>query len=105
MALVAGYTQCFIPIPPQYDKMIHTMDDNTFRLILECHDVAPFRIIRQAAPYFRIKDPTKQENRSIVNVSSTTGLHGNIGQANYAVAKAGVVGLTKTIAKEWASLY
>ncbi|CAD6573720.1 MAG: Methionine aminopeptidase 1 [Cyphobasidiales sp. Tagirdzhanova-0007] len=73
-----------------YDKMIHTMDDNTFRLILECHDVAPFRIIRQAAPYFRIKDPTKQENRSIVNVSSTTGLHGNIGQANYAVAKAGV---------------
>lgn len=41
------------------------------------------------------------ENRSIVNVSSTTGLHGNIGQANYAAAKSAVIGLTKTICKEW----
>ena len=41
------------------------------------------------------------ENRSIINVSSTSGLHGNVGQVNYAAAKAGVVGLTKTIAKEW----
>jgi len=41
------------------------------------------------------------ENRSIINVSSTSGLHGNVGQANYAAAKAAVVGLTKTIAKEW----
>ena len=40
-------------------------------------------------------------NRSVINVSSTTGLHGNVGQANYAAAKAAVVGLTKTIAKEW----
>lgn len=61
------------------------------------------RIVREAAPHFRIKDPKKQENRSIINVSSTSGLHGNVGQANYAVAKAGVVGLTKTIAKEWVS--
>jgi 3-oxoacyl-[acyl-carrier protein] reductase len=42
-----------------------------------------------------------KENRSIVNVSSTSGLHGNVGQANYAAAKAAVIGLTKTIAKEW----
>ena len=41
------------------------------------------------------------ENRSIINVSSTAGLHGSIGRANYAAAKAAVVGLTKTIAKEW----
>ena len=41
--------------------------------------------------------------RTIINVSSTTGTHGNIGQANYASAKAGVLGLTKTIAKEWGS--
>ena len=41
------------------------------------------------------------ENRSIINVSSTSGLHGNIGQANYAAAKSAVIGLTKTIAKEW----
>lgn len=84
-----------------YDKMLHTMDDETFKLILECHNVAPFRIVREAAPYFRIKDKSKQENRSIINVSSTTGLHGNVGQANYAVAKSGVTGFTKTIAKEW----
>jgi len=42
-----------------------------------------------------------KENRSIVNVSSTSGLHGNVGQANYAAAKSAVIGLTKTIAKEW----
>ena len=41
------------------------------------------------------------ENRSIINVSSTSGLHGNVGQANYAAAKSAVVGLTKTICKEW----
>jgi 3-oxoacyl-[acyl-carrier protein] reductase len=41
------------------------------------------------------------EPRSIVNISSTSGVHGNAGQANYALAKAGVTGLTKTIAKEW----
>ena len=81
--------------------MLHTCDDETFRTILECHNVAPFRIVRQAAPYMRIKEESKRENRSIINVSSTTGLHGNVGQANYAVAKAGVVGFTKTIAKEW----
>jgi 3-oxoacyl-[acyl-carrier protein] reductase len=42
-----------------------------------------------------------KENRCIIQVSSTTGLHGNVGQANYAAAKAAVVGLTKTVAKEW----
>lgn len=41
------------------------------------------------------------ENRSVINVSSTSGLHGNVGQANYAAAKAAVIGLTKTLAKEW----
>ena len=54
--------------------------------------------MRAAAPYFRVKDG---EPRNIVNISSTSGLHGNAGQANYALAKAGVTGLTKTIAKEW----
>ena len=43
-------------------------------------------------------------NRCVVNVSSTSGLHGNIGQANYAAAKMGIVGLTKTIAREWGPL-
>ena len=54
--------------------------------------------MRAAAPYFRVHDGAP---RTVVNVSSTSGLHGSAGQANYAVAKAGVTGLTKTIAKEW----
>ncbi|KAJ7250176.1 hypothetical protein B0H12DRAFT_1121063 [Mycena haematopus] len=83
-----------------FDKMLHTTPDDTFDIIIKIHVRAPFRLIRQAAPYFRLK-PEARENRSIVNVSSTSGLHGNVGQANYAAAKAGVIGLTKTIAKEW----
>lgn len=74
------------------------MTDKQWSTILALHSTAPFKIIRAAAPYFRVKD---SEPRCIVNVSSTSGVHGNAGQANYALAKAGVVGLTKTIAKEW----
>ncbi|KAJ7449420.1 hypothetical protein B0H11DRAFT_2078640 [Mycena galericulata] len=83
-----------------FDKMLHTTPDDTFDIIIKIHVRAPFRLIRQAAPYFRLK-PEARENRSIINVSSTSGLHGNVGQANYAAAKAAVIGLTKTIAKEW----
>ncbi|CAK5279931.1 unnamed protein product [Mycena citricolor] len=83
-----------------FDKMLHTTPDETFDIIMKIHVRAPFRLIRQAAPYFRLK-PEARENRSIINVSSTSGLHGNVGQANYAAAKAAVIGLTKTITKEW----
>ena len=91
-----------------WDGMLHTMTDEQWLRVLEIHTFAPFRLIRAAAPYLR--EPAKQEleagrpfsrNRCIVNVSSTSGLHGNVGQANYATAKMGVVGLTKTVAKEW----
>jgi 3-oxoacyl-[acyl-carrier protein] reductase len=81
--------------------MLHTLPDDAWDVIQKVHVRAPFRLVRVAAPYFRIKEKEKRENRSIVNVSSTSGLHGNVGQANYAAAKAAVVGLTKTIAKEW----
>ncbi|KAF5389364.1 hypothetical protein D9757_004263 [Collybiopsis confluens] len=83
-----------------YDRMLHVLPDDTWDIIMKIHVRAPFRLIRQAAPYFRVK-PEQRENRSIINISSTSGLHGNVGQANYAAAKAAVVGLTKTIAKEW----
>ncbi len=90
-----------------WDGLIHKMTDEQWQTILEVHATAPFRLIRAAAPYLR--DPAKAEleagkpltNRCIINISSTSGLHGNIGQANYATAKMGIVGLTKTVAKEW----
>ncbi|GAB7339417.1 hypothetical protein MBLNU457_6051t1 [Dothideomycetes sp. NU457] len=81
-----------------WDGVIHKMTDKQWDTILSLHAGAPFKLVRAAAPYFRVKDG---EPRCIINVSSTSGTHGNAGQANYALAKAGVTGLTKTIAKEW----
>jgi 3-oxoacyl-[acyl-carrier protein] reductase len=93
----AGYTR---------DAVAHKMTDDEFQAMLDIHTVVPFRVIRAAAPYMR--DPAKQEReegrevfRKIVNVSSISGTMGNAGQVNYSAAKAGVVGLTKTLAKEW----
>lgn len=74
------------------------MTDKQWDLMLNLHGTVPFKLVREAAPYFRVKDG---EPRNIINISSTSGLHGNAGQINYAMAKAGVVGMTKTIAKEW----
>jgi 3-oxoacyl-[acyl-carrier protein] reductase len=96
----AGYT---------WDGAIHKMSDEQFNAMLEVHTVAPFRVLRAAAPHLR--EPAKLEReagrevfRKIVNVSSISGTMGNAGQANYSSAKAGVVGLTKTLAKEWGPL-
>lgn len=85
----AGYT---------WDGVIHKMTDKQWETIIGLHCTAPFNLVRAAAPYFRVKDG---EPRCIVNVSSTSGVHGNAGQINYALAKAGITGFTKTIAKEW----
>ena len=90
--MIAGFT---------YDRMLHTMPDDAWDVIQRVHVRAPFRLIRAAAPYMRLKETDKRENRSIINVSSTSGLHGNVGQANYAAAKSAITGFTKTIAKEW----
>ncbi|KAK4158081.1 hypothetical protein C8A00DRAFT_28979 [Chaetomidium leptoderma] len=81
-----------------WDAVIHKMTDTQWDTMLAMHGTVPFKLVREAAPYFRVKDG---EPRNVVNISSTSGLHGNAGQLNYAMAKAGVVGLTKTIAKEW----
>jgi 3-oxoacyl-[acyl-carrier protein] reductase len=93
----AGYT---------LDAPVHKMSDEHFQAMLDIHTVVPFRVIRAAAPHLR--EPAKKEReegrevfRKIVNVSSTSGTFGNAGQANYSAGKAAVVGLTKTIAKEW----
>jgi 3-oxoacyl-[acyl-carrier protein] reductase len=93
----AGYT---------WDGMIHKMSDEQFQAMLDIHLIAPFRLIRAAAPYMREAGMKDIENgkttyRKIVNVSSVAGVMGNVGQANYASAKAGLIGLTKTVAREW----
>lgn len=90
-----------------WDGMLHKMTDEQWQAIIEVHATAPFRLIRAATPYMReaakaeIAESGQAEPRAIVNISSTSGLHGNAGQANYAMAKMGIVGLTKTVAKEW----
>jgi 3-oxoacyl-[acyl-carrier protein] reductase len=93
----AGYT---------WDGVIHKMSDEQFQAMLDIHTVVPFRIARAAAPYLRETAKKEREAgeevfRKIVNVSSISGTMGNAGQANYSAAKAGLVGLTKTLAKEW----
>jgi len=93
----AGYT---------WDGVLHQMTDEQFQAMIDIHTVVPFRVLRAAAPYLR--EPAKRERdegrevfRKVVNVSSISGTMGNAGQANYASGKAAVVGLTRTLAKEW----
>jgi 3-oxoacyl-[acyl-carrier protein] reductase len=93
----AGYT---------WDGMAHKMSDHQFRAMLEIHTVAPFRLLRAAAPHLREAAKGEQAEgrevfRKVVNVTSISGTQGNLGQANYSSAKAGLVGLTKTLAREW----
>ncbi|CAK7238079.1 hypothetical protein SEUCBS140593_010308 [Sporothrix eucalyptigena] len=85
-----------------WDDSIDKIQDKQWETIISLHNTAPFKLIRAAAPYFMIKDG---EPRSIVNISSTSGIYGNAGQASYALAKAGLVGLTKTVAQEWGPEY
>ena len=93
----AGYT---------WDNVVQKMTDEQWEAILAVHLTAPFRILRAAANF--IRDAAKKEEqagtpvfRKVVNISSTSGVYGNAGQANYAAAKAGINGLTRAMAKEW----
>ena len=93
----AGYT---------WDNVIQKMTDEQWYAMLDCHLTAPFRILRAAQPAIRALTKAEAEAgqrvvRKVVNVSSVAGLFGNAGQANYSAAKAGIVGLTQTLAKEW----
>ncbi|HKN93527.1 MAG TPA: SDR family oxidoreductase [Thermoleophilaceae bacterium] len=93
----AGYT---------WDGVVHKMTDEQFQAMLDIHTVVPFRVARAAAPFLREQAKKEKEAgeevfRKIVNVSSISGTMGNAGQANYSAAKSGLVGLTKTLAKEW----
>jgi len=94
----AGYT---------WDAVIQNMTDKQWYAMIDVHTTAPFRILREASQY--IREAAKKElaangrarARKVVNVSSVSGVYGNAGQVNYSTAKAGITGLTKTLAKEW----
>ena len=93
----AGYT---------WDNVIQKTTDEQFQAMLEVHVVAPFRILRAASAW--IRETAKQEiaegkrvMRKVVNITSIAGIDGNPGQSGYSSAKAGVIGLTRTLAKEW----
>ena len=94
----AGYT---------WDSVIQKMTDDQWDAILDVHLKAPFRILRAAQPIISgfvkraLAEGEPVPCRKVVNISSIAGLGGNAGQANYAAAKAGITGLTKTLAKEW----
>src|SRR2546428_9377425 len=94
----AGYT---------WDGVIQNMTDKQWYAMIDVHTTAPFRILREASHF--IRDAARKEQaahgranpRKVINVSSVSGVYGNAGQANYSTAKAGITGLTKTLAKEW----
>jgi 3-oxoacyl-[acyl-carrier protein] reductase len=93
----AGYT---------WDNVIQKMTDEQWYAILDVHLTAPFRILRAFVNHLRPTVEAEQKAgrrvvRKVVNISSTSGVNGNAGQANYSSAKAGIMGLTKALAKEW----
>jgi 3-oxoacyl-[acyl-carrier protein] reductase len=96
----AGYT---------WDNVVQKMTDEQWYAIIDCHLTAPFRILRAAQPVLKALAKADAEAdraglRKVVNVSSMAGLFGNAGQVNYAAGKAGIVGMTQTLAKEWGRL-
>ncbi|MEJ3747980.1 SDR family oxidoreductase [Actinomycetes bacterium KLBMP 9797] len=96
----AGYT---------WDGIFHKMTDEQLSAMLDIHLTAPFRLLRAAAPVLREaakRDAAEGREvfRKVVNVVSISGTMGNVGQANYSAAKSALVGLTKTLAKEWGAL-
>lgn len=93
----AGYT---------YDSVIQKTTDDQFQAMLDIHVVAPFRLLRAASTWIREQSKSEIASsrtimRKVVNITSISGLHGNAGQAGYSSGKSAIVGLTKTLSKEW----
>ncbi len=93
----AGYT---------WDNVIQKTSDEQFQAMLDVHVVAPFRLLRAASHWIRERAKKEQEQgtrvmRKVVNITSISGLDGNPGQVGYASGKAAIVGMTKSLAKEW----
>lgn len=93
----AGYT---------WDNVIQKTTDEQFQAMLDIHVVAPFRVLRAAAEPLRARAKAEAAEgrrvmRKVVNITSISGMDGIAGQAGYGSGKAGIIGLTKVLAKEW----
>ncbi|HEY5290715.1 MAG TPA: SDR family NAD(P)-dependent oxidoreductase [Burkholderiales bacterium] len=89
-----------------WDGVIQKMTDEQWYAMLDVHATAPFRILRAASDFIRNaakkeKDEGRGVNRKVVNISSIAGMYGNAGQMGYSAGKAAIIGMTKTMAKEW----
>jgi 3-oxoacyl-[acyl-carrier protein] reductase len=89
-----------------WDNVIQKTTDEQFQAMLEIHLVTPFRLLRAASGYIRETAKTEiaaghRVMRKVVNITSIAGTDGNAGQIGYSAGKAGVIGLTRTLAKEW----
>jgi 3-oxoacyl-[acyl-carrier protein] reductase len=89
-----------------WDGVIQKMSDEQWYAMLDVHATAPFRILRAASDFIRNaakkeKDEGRGVNRKVVNISSIAGMYGNAGQMGYSAGKAAIIGMTKTMAKEW----
>ena len=91
------------------DGMIQNQTDAQFQEMIDVHVTAPFRILRAASEHWRVMAKREAAEgreviRKVVNVSSVAGTQGNAGQVSYSSAKAAIVGMTKTLSKEWGRL-
>jgi 3-oxoacyl-[acyl-carrier protein] reductase len=80
------------------DALFMRMSEEQWQAVIDTNLTSAFKVTKPV-----IKAMSKQRSGRIINIASTTGVHGNFGQVNYAAAKAGLIGLTKTIALEYAS--
>jgi 3-oxoacyl-[acyl-carrier protein] reductase len=89
-----------------WDAPLHKVTDEQWEAMIAIHTTVPFRVLRAAAPHLRgaakeDREMDREVFRKVVNVASLAGVFGNAGQAAYAAAKGGVIGLTRALAKEW----
>jgi 3-oxoacyl-[acyl-carrier protein] reductase len=82
------------------DAFVHKMTDEQWRLVQDVVLGGAFNMVRAVSPWFR--DRERKAPRRIVNISSVSGIYGSPGNVNYASAKAGLIGMTRTLAVEWA---
>ena len=80
------------------DDLFMRMSEEQWQAVIDTNLTSAFKVTKPV-----LKVMSKQRSGCIVNIASTTGVHGNFGQCNYAAAKAGLIGFTKTIALEYAS--